>query len=861
MSIIKPKLTLRVLYFIVFSLFCAGKSSPFTYASEPKTLFTWDFETQAEADAWQSNCLSPLNAQNGSLTAKYTNWDPFIVSPQFNLTPHPGQYVEIRMKSTGYSVGEIFFASSNEGKYNGFSQDKTVQWTIIHDGQWHTYQILPAWLSEPQIIKIRVDLGRPTEEEIKDNAQVAIDYIRIFDIDVDHASASSKTRWEANDLMSLRKDSSIERNCWTSEIGVIDPQVVGSNLYLEFEKTSNVESPIPFPRANLRFLTSVGSGIVTLQIPLFNVTPQDPDGLKFAKNVDLSAYGEFGAQIFRWDLETPKEITVKRLAFTQSPIGAGIFESQDNGNQIELSRLSDGKGRAQYETLIRNGGGSSLKNFELTSSQTDSNKSTAQALSAIVTKTSVDPLLGFNPTGDRLASKGIGSKEDSERYEVAFDASGKARLEGAFLAPGEAYSVVVNYEVFQAGKTTATFKITAESQEEGQTRQASIEFTPTLEVLPELNLPKMKYVEVPKKLESDYEIGAFYFPGWSQRSGWDKIAESAPIRKPLLGYYDESNPEVVDWQIKWAAENGIQFFFVDWYWQHGAIYLDHWVKAFQRAKYRSNLKWAIMWANHTGYGTHTSEDWKQVTKFWLDNYFNTPEYYKIDGKPVVVMWDHTIVDHDMIEEAKKEGLDLKPGEGCKRAFKIVRDMCIEAGFPGVYFIAIKWPEHAVDPGTVQKYADAGFDATTIYHFMYPGKGVKDASLYSFDDVASAEKPHWDERNRTGILPSIPNISTGWDSRPWHGFRNTVVYGRSVESFRKILKDYKEYAKVTGNKRVVFAPVNEWGEGSYIEPNNEFGFGMYEAIREELCKEPEGGFPVNYAPYEVGLGPYDLPEKQ
>ena len=29
--------------------------------------------------------------------------------------------------------------------------------------------------------------------------------------------------------------------------------------------------------------------------------------------------------------------------------------------------------------------------------------------------------------------------------------------------------------------------------------------------------------------------------------------------------------------------------------------------------------------------------------------------------------------------------------------------------------------------------------------------------------------------------------------------------------------------------------------------------MYEAIREELCKEPEGGFPVNYAPYEVGLG--------
>ena len=58
---------------------------------------------------------------------------------------------------------------------------------------------------------------------------------------------------------------------------------------------------------------------------------------------------------------------------------------------------------------------------------------------------------------------------------------------------------------------------------------------------------------------------------------------------------------------------------------------------------------------------------------------------------------------------------------------------------------------------------------------------------------------------------------------------------------------------------MLGPLNEGGEGSYIEPNNEFGFGMYEVIREELCKEPEGGFPVNYAPYEVGLGPYDLPK--
>ncbi|MCF0233748.1 MAG: glycoside hydrolase family 99-like domain-containing protein, partial [Thermoguttaceae bacterium] len=126
--------------------------------------------------------------------------------------------------------------------------------------------------------------------------------------------------------------------------------------------------------------------------------------------------------------------------------------------------------------------------------------------------------------------------------------------------------------------------------------------------------------------------------------------------------------------------------------------------------------------------------------------------------------------------------------------------------------------------------------------------------------AAASKPHWESRNTTGILPSIPNISTGWDSRPWHGFRQTVVYGKSVESFRKICEDFKTFADQSGVKRVALAPLNEWGEGSYAEPNVEFGFGMYEALRETLCKEPEGGWPTNFAPEELGLGPYDLPKE-
>ena len=63
-------------------------------------------------------------------------------------------------------------------------------------------------------------------------------------------------------------------------------------------------------------------------------------------------------------------------------------------------------------------------------------------------------------------------------------------------------------------------------------------------------------------------VGAFYMPGFkvgSILSGWRGIENFDPSRKPLLGYFDEGNPETMDWEIKWALESGINFFIFDWY--------------------------------------------------------------------------------------------------------------------------------------------------------------------------------------------------------------------------------------------------------------------------------------------------------
>jgi len=401
-------------------------------------------------------------------------------------------------------------------------------------------------------------------------------------------------------------------------------------------------------------------------------------------------------------------------------------------------------------------------------------------------------------------------------------------------------TVLYTFDLIADRAASGEIKFSVALGNRGTAIPAEVEFTD------DLKLPKAVSVPEPKPVKSEYEIGALYFPGWPKVEAWERIWKVAPERKPVLGWYDEANPEVVDWQIKWAVENGISYFMVDWYWDRGRQHLDHWVKAFQKARHKSFLKWAVMWANHNPPGSHSEADQRAVTEFWCKNYFNTPEYYRIDGRPVVLIWSPKGFDDDMGEG------------GCKRALEISQEVAKAHGLKGIYFIAMKWPEASYDPNIIRKLKDDGFEMTSIYHYMDHAGKAQDPSRFPFELVRDSNKDLWEGLHATGILPFLPNLSTGWDDRPWHGDRGTEIYGRTVADFKQICADAKDFADRTGVKNFLLAPLNEWGEGSYIEPCTEFGFGMYEAVRDTFCVKPAGGWPLNYAPSDVGLGPYDLP---
>ncbi|MFV1968911.1 MAG: glycoside hydrolase family 99-like domain-containing protein, partial [Pirellulaceae bacterium] len=310
--------------------------------------------------------------------------------------------------------------------------------------------------------------------------------------------------------------------------------------------------------------------------------------------------------------------------------------------------------------------------------------------------------------------------------------------------------------------------------------------------------------------------------------------------------YDESNPECVDWQIKWAVENGIRCFLVDWYWVDGHRQLEHWLEAYRKARYRDDLQIALMWANHNPPKTHSRQDWRRVTQHWIKRYFPLNTYYQLDGKPAMFIWSPQNI---------RDGLGGT--SEVKKALAESQAMAQQAGYPGISFVALGY---GFSQSRINTLLDEGYVGITTYHeWGMAGQGATTGRAFQFNDVVRTAAAAWEQKqNRADSLSYYPVVDTGWDSRPWHGEKSLVIAGRTPALFETLLEQAKSFCQRNGKKMVVLGPVNEWGEGSYIEPCTEFGFSMLESVRRVFAKGDPAQWPVNVAPADVGLGPYDFP---
>ncbi|MDR3197178.1 MAG: glycoside hydrolase family 99-like domain-containing protein [Planctomycetaceae bacterium] len=772
-------------------------------SAQTVTVQQWDFDKDGEREHWNGiNALKDVQIKNGIYRAVASGGDPFFVASGLDFATKNSQVVEFRYRTNSGGHGEVYFTNTTEGQYAGFSPKKNTGWNVLGDEQWHTIRIFPNWNGEKKIVKLRIDFPNISSDDYG-KMFYELDWIRVVDLNFSNAP-EVKPVWDFTKPQSFWKpldNSNIKPTANGLEIaGGIEsePMTVDVDKYgdwISLEMSAN--------HGKTGTLTICGNSgqVTTVHFPL------KTDGQNHWYNVTNSVLQE-KIHLIRLTIgDVPEaKATLKQLLISDVPQGPAEIEIE----QIYQSEAINRTGKPTPLAIrLRNSGGQTAHGIKVKPQL----PAGMQIVPSIVPSSDGETLSDLRPL-------------ETKTYIINLSAS--QPFDG---------EIVLEFAGTGAPKNSVTVPIRIEKS---------------------LNLPQADYVPVPKPVQSDYEIGALYFPGWGKMEAWAKIYNTYPERKPVLGWYDEGNPEVIDWQIKWSLENGIQYYLVDWYWDKGFQHHDHWVKGFQKAKYKPMFKWAMMWANHNSAGSHSEEDQRAVTKFWIENYFNTPEYYTKNGKPVVMIWSPQNMDNDIAAIERAKGKTLKKGEGVKRLLDLSNETAKAAGFKGIYFIAMKWPEASTSASDIQWLADAGFDMTSIYHFMHHGGNAKNPLRFDFDLVVNASLPYWEARYQTGILPFLPNLSTGWDSRPWHGYKQTYIEHRTVDGFRKICNDYKKFAEKTGIKSMVLAPTNEWGEGSYIEPNAEFGFGMFETIRETFCPKPAEGFPLNYTPSDVGLGPYDLP---
>lgn len=766
-------------------------------AAPAKVLVEWTFDKAGDFQGWtQRNHIADLRVVDGALQGRIMDWDPFVRGPQFEIRATPYQRIEVRLKTDCGGDGEFFWTNTTKSKYGGFSPGKETHFTVIGDNQWHEYRVYPFWQSEKKIVLLRLDLPRPSASG-KGKKSFAVDFVRIVDLGTPTEVLTSPGWDFTGELHGWEPQNGGEATATAAGLRFMTRKNPAAFLFsgalkcpVEDRFWFHVEMKVD--KGSAAYVKWVSSEFPGIQKAKFAIKS---DGAFHNYNVDLSSHRQWTGDLLLLGLQPTNRsgavVVIRKMSLANDPVGPPEVECRYVGLEDAINRV----GRPATLLLsLENRGGAPAVDLRVADLQL--------------------------PEGVRVNEQGAWRR----------------------LPPLDLFEPVA-YRIRLEARRPVRGRATLRLAGTGAPRKP---LTATIVIGKALNLPKAAYVPEPRPVESDYEIGALYFPGWPSLVRWAPIVQNAPERKPVLGWYDEGNPECVDWQIKWAVEHGIRFFLVDWYWNAGSRHLDHWVNAFKKARYRHYLKWAMMWANHNPRGSHSEEDMRNVARYWVDNYFHMPEYYRIDDKPVVMIWSPAGIRRD-----------LGGKDGGKRALTIARRVAQAAGYKGIFFIAMKWPEASTNPDDIRPLAADGYDMTSIYHYMHHGGKAEDPRNFPFQLVADSSYPFWKARLKADVLPFLPNLSTGWDSRPWHSDRATVISGRTVELFRNICKDARRFADETGIKRMTLAPLNEWGEGSYAEPNKEFGFGMYDALRDVFCKRPPGGWPPDLAPADVGLGPYDL----
>ena len=156
---------------------------------------------------------------------------------------------------------------------------------------------------------------------------------------------------------------------------------------------------------------------------------------------------------------------------------------------------------------------------------------------------------------------------------------------------------------------------------------------------------------------------------------------------------------------------------------------------------KDKMKYCIIWEAANGAHPENSNAFRSYfVPFWIENYFKDSRYMVIDNKPVLLVFGINHFINDMGSNA-----------ACKTELDYLREEVKKLGFDDLIILA----SNAWDSQTL---LDAGLDGCYAYNWGTKGYDV-DYSIGRIKSCADVGKTY-----------TVPTLSTGFNSLPWHGKR-------------------------------------------------------------------------------------------
>lgn len=360
------------------------------------------------------------------------------------------------------------------------------------------------------------------------------------------------------------------------------------------------------------------------------------------------------------------------------------------------------------------------------------------------------------------------------------------------------------------------------------------------------------------------ENDKFWGKGFTE---WTNVAKAKPLfrghiqpRIPAdLGFYDLRLAEIRKEQAELAKEAGIEGFCYWHYWfGNGKQVLEMPFNEVVKSG-EPDFPFCLGWANHD-WTTKTWDKGRSLVKstmIFKQEYpgkedhimhfnsllpaFKDHRYIKVDGKLLFALFGAKRFDNlkgfmDLWNElAKENGLNgfhfvaLAPSLGeldiktLKNPEEIIRDnfaWYYENGFDAVNSINLKYAELKTG-GPIHK---------AFYGFIRRLSWLSAVEKYDYRKIMSNYFTNVDKDERV-----YPQLLAGWDRSPRSGKNAIIYYNNNPETFGEAARKAIDIVqnKKDEHKIIFLNSWNEWGEGAYMEPDQEFGKGKIEVLRREL----------------------------